>query len=213
MTSNNLTLYHSRGSSSRVALINLEQTGAPYTLLPIATHSGEARTESFRRINPKGQVPVLMHNGTPITENLAIAFHLSALYPDAVLLPKPSQHAELVEALSLMSWCATVLHALIGRMLAPRRITDDEQAQPRVKEMASNELALQLGFVAEPRLERGPWLLGDACCAADTYLFWVCVRASKLGCDLSRFPQVTSHVARMFEQPAVRCALAREAQE
>jgi glutathione S-transferase len=207
-----LTLYYSPGSCSRVPMIQLEQAGAAYALRRVSTQKGETRTEAYRRINPKGKVPVLVDRGRVVTENVAIAFHLAQRFPDAELLPPASQTAELVEALSLMAWCASGLHPLIGRMRLPQRVGgDDAHAQARVKELAAQELADQLEAAAEPRLKSGPWLLGDGWCAADAYLFWVCLRGQESGLDLGRFPGVAGHVGRMQERPAVRAALEREA--
>jgi glutathione S-transferase len=52
-------------------------------------------------VNPKGKVPVLLVDGYPLTENVAIQQFIARSFPAAKLLPAGFDE---FKAISLMSW-------------------------------------------------------------------------------------------------------------
>jgi glutathione S-transferase len=136
-------LYFSPGACSRVPMILLEEAHAAYTLQRVSAQLGQTRSQAFLRLNPKGKVPVLVDGGQTITENVAIALHLAQRFADAALLPTPPQPRDLTEALSLLSWCASGLHPLIGRLRMPQRACDLPEAQARMRERPAVARALE----------------------------------------------------------------------
>jgi glutathione S-transferase len=62
----------------------------------------------------------------------------------------------------------------------------------------------------EALLAPGPWVLGERYSVADGYLFTLTGWLEPDGVDLSRFPRLTAHHARMARRPAVQRALAGE---
>ncbi len=205
---NALTLYFSPGACSRVPMVLLEEAQADYALRCVSAQKRETRTPAFLQINPKGKVPVLLDGTYSVTENVAIAWHLALRFPEARLLP--AEPGALAEAVSLLAWCASGMHPLIGRMRRPQGGCDVPQALPRIVAMAGDELAAQLA-IADARLAGKPWLLGDTWCAADACLLWICPRASDVGIEISRWPRIDEHRIRMQIRPAVMRAMAREA--
>jgi glutathione S-transferase len=206
------TLFYAPGACSRVPLILLEKAGADYALQPVKLAAGEQRTPAFLQRNPKGQVPVLLHGERTVTENIAIASYLAALFPQAGLLPAAADVEAHVQALSWLSWCTATLHPTIFRTRMAARVARSEAAQQEVRAMAVETLAQQLR-VAEPVLQSQRWLLGDqAWCAADAYLFWAATRAVDAGVDLAALPALQAHHERMGQEPAVQRALQREQQ-
>jgi hypothetical protein len=71
-----MTLYYSPGSCALAPHIALEEIGKPFSLVLVNTDQGEGRTPEFRRVNPKGRVPVLIDNDVKLTETPAILIHL-----------------------------------------------------------------------------------------------------------------------------------------
>jgi glutathione S-transferase len=68
-------------------------------------------------------VPVLMVDGMVLTETIAILTYLARTFPQAGLLPTNDDWAE-VNALSLLSWCATGMHPLITRLRHPQKFCE-----------------------------------------------------------------------------------------
>jgi len=54
--------------------------GLDYKLKPIASRSKEAESEEFRRLNPRGKIPVLQDGDFVLSESLAIGTYLSDTY-------------------------------------------------------------------------------------------------------------------------------------
>lgn len=84
-----LTLYHApKTRSSRIVWL-LEELGADYEIaymnVPRMDGSGQSDPEN---LHPDKKVPALLHDGTLITESIAIVIYLCDLYPQAGLAPK-----------------------------------------------------------------------------------------------------------------------------
>ena len=61
---------------------------------------GEHKSPEFMALNPKAKVPVLVVDGEPLTENVAIITYLSQRYPEARLMPQPKDELERLRQLS-----------------------------------------------------------------------------------------------------------------
>nr|XP_037291135.1 maleylacetoacetate isomerase-like [Rhipicephalus microplus] len=49
--------------------------------------TGEQQSEKFKTMNPMGQVPVLLVDGKPISQSVAIMEYLEEMYPEPRMLP------------------------------------------------------------------------------------------------------------------------------
>lgn len=66
----------------------LDEAGVPYELVDVPRPVTPEQKAEFAKINPRLQVPVLLHpDGTVITEGPAILHHLGDAFPDAGLIP------------------------------------------------------------------------------------------------------------------------------
>ncbi|MFP6817124.1 MAG: glutathione S-transferase N-terminal domain-containing protein, partial [Pseudomonadales bacterium] len=80
------------GASSRTLRVHwmLHELGIDYQPRLIGPRTGETETDEFRRLNPKGKIPVLVDGDLVLTESVAIVTYLGDTYgPDAGLIPKP----------------------------------------------------------------------------------------------------------------------------
>src|SRR3954451_19906673 len=84
---NTITLFHSPQTRSSGARTLLEELGAPYTLHVLNMKAGEQQRPAYLAINPLGKVPAILHRGTLVTEQVAIAIYLADLFPEAGLTP------------------------------------------------------------------------------------------------------------------------------
>jgi glutathione S-transferase len=97
-----LQLYFSPGACSFVPHVGLEAAQAEFEPKLVKLHKGEQRTPEFLALNPSAQVPVLVVDGRPLTQILAIAEYLDRRFPGAGLLP--ADPWERAQALSQLAW-------------------------------------------------------------------------------------------------------------
>lgn len=206
-----LELYFSPGSCPRVSMIALEEIGAPFETHLVAFMAGEHRRPEFLARNPSGKVPVLMVDGQPIVQTVAILGFLDESFPDAALFPRresPLARAQLLA--DLVSFSAD-LHPIVTRIAFPQIMIEHAEGAAALRTKALEMMAFQLGRF-ESRLQQQPWLAGQQWSMLDAYLHWVWFRITGAGFDAAPFPGISAHYARTVERPAVKRALAREAE-
>lgn len=201
-----MVLYFSPGACSRVTLIALNEVGAPYTTHLIKFARGDHRSAEYLKLNPKGQVPTLVVDGKPLTENVAIITWLDKKYPQARLLPVPADDWERAEIMSKLIYFPAGLHPLVTRNRLPNFFCDLPEGIVRVKAMAQAAMAGRLEMF-EAQLAKEPWILGSDWSILDGYFYWVCFRLGTADFDFGPFPNVSDHLRRSQERPSVQAAL------
>ncbi|WP_105102234.1 glutathione S-transferase family protein [Microbulbifer pacificus] len=85
-------LYTNPQSRGRIARWMLEEVGAPYRA-EILEYGGSMKAPAYRKINPMGKVPAIVHGSDVVTEGAAICAYLAEAFPQAGLAPKPEERA------------------------------------------------------------------------------------------------------------------------
>ena len=202
-----LTLYYAPVACPLVPLISLYEAGADFEIKPVSLRSKQQLTPEYLKLNPKHKVPVLVIDGEPLTENVAILTWIARAYPDAYLLPTEPKHA--IRALSLMAWCSSGLHPILHRINSPAYYCDLPGAKENVHKLAMKNLDESFRIV-DGMLAGRQWVF-DEWTAVDAYLFWVWRRASLFGIvDLSPYKHYAAHAERMGSRASVKRALAFE---
>jgi len=165
-------------------------------------------TPAFLQLNPKHKVPVLVIDGRPLTENVALQIWIARQFPAAQLLPSDAQQE--IEAISFIAWCASTVHPSLTPNALPQRYCDLPGAEDNVRQCAQRLLRDHYA-VAEQRLGEGEWFF-DHYTAADAYFFWCFRRGGQFGMDLGQFPRCSAHMARVLARPATQRLLALETQ-
>ena len=195
-----LTLIHAAESRSTRIIMLIDEMGIwdkieirPVTII-YRDGSGEP---DMGNPHPEGKVPVLIHDGTVITESGAIMLYLTALFPDAGLAPKPGNPLR-GEYLTWLFWYQGVMEPV---MMAEALGLNHPGFARNFRGMA--EVAARL----HNALEKGLWLCGDYS-AADI----ICASA------FAFFPQlmpqddlIKDWVARYLARPALANAKAYDA--
>jgi glutathione S-transferase len=78
-----LQLYYTPVACSMVPYINLTEAQADFEVMPLNFSKGEHMSPEYLRLNPKHRVPVLMIDGEPLTESVAINPWIARTFPDA----------------------------------------------------------------------------------------------------------------------------------
>ncbi|MFU8876745.1 MAG: glutathione S-transferase family protein [Wenzhouxiangellaceae bacterium] len=104
----NYTLYYSPDSCNLSVRFVLETLGRPYVDRLVDRSRHEHRSESFRKLNPQGLLPVLTDGDTSIFETGAICLYLADRH--GALFPAPQSHQR-GPALKWLFFVANGLHA------------------------------------------------------------------------------------------------------
>jgi glutathione S-transferase len=183
-----LTLYHAPQSRSTRIIWLLEELETPYKInyVDIKRPTGGARDPM--NPHPDGRVPALMHDGSLVTESVAICLYLTDAFPAKGIGPTIGDACR-GEYLTWLAYYAGVMEpALIER--ANKR----EEAEKVDHRVIST-------------LEKGPYLLGEKFSAADVLL------ASIMQFSRSLLPAnktLDEFLARVSTRPALQRALKRD---
>ena len=201
-----LTLCYAPQTCATVPLITLTEAGADFEVMNLNSRNGQLRSPEFLRLNPKHKVPVLIIDGHPLTENLAIQVWIARHFPAAKLLPADPMLE--IRALSLMSFFGSGIHPHLTPNARPENYCDLPGSAESVKRVAQ-KLLLEDFAVVEELLAGGEWFF-DHFTAPDAYFFWCLRRAISFGIDMSRFKNCMAHLTHMRARLSVQKLEAHE---
>lgn len=201
-----LALYYAPNTCATVPFITLTEAGAEFEVRDLNTRTGGNRTPEFLKLNPKHKVPVLVIDGEPLTENVAIQVWIHRQFPKARLLP--SDPAQEIKAISLMAFCASGIHPHLTPNARPQNYCDLPGSEESVKRVA-NKLLFEDFKVMDDLLAGREWFLPHFT-AVDAYFFWCFRRGISFKLDLSGFRNCMGHLERMLERASVKKVLAHE---
>jgi glutathione S-transferase len=184
----------------------LTEAGAPFEVHPLNFRKSQHMTSDYLQLNPKHKVPVLVIDGAPLTENVAIQIWIAGHFPAAKLLPTdPMQE---LHAISLLAWCASGIHPFLSRINSPPRVCDLPGAEEPVRRLAKEQL-FENNQIANDKLAGREWFF-DHFTAVDAHFFWCFRRGTQFNLDLAQFKNCLAHFERMKQRPSVRKLVAYE---
>lgn len=201
-----IKLYYAPRTCALAPYITLSEAGAAFDVMPINMRKGENQSPEYMALNPKHKVPLLMVDGRPLTENVAMQIWIARTFPAAQLLPADPWQELL--AISMLSWCASGIHPYLRRINNPSKVCDLPEAAGSVTKLAA-ETVFECFDMAEDLLEGREYFF-DRFTAPDAHFFWCFRRATEFGLDLARFANGSAHFARMQTRPSVQKLLALE---
>ena len=234
-----LKLYHYEPSANSMKpLLCLAEKGVDYESHYVDLHHFEQHSEEFVRINPNGQVPVLIHDGNVISESTVINEYLDEVFPEVRLVPAdPVLRARMriwnkfvdeyfCPALSRLGW-SVLIPKIAARLEAGElqealeKVPLEEQRQKWLtaatesftqEELAESRRKAKVSVARMERLlEDSKWLAGDDYTLADVNTYSMLGSVQRLVPELlsdEQTPRVLEWYAAMNARPAVREALA-----
>jgi len=179
------------GNCYKVRLL-LAMLGLEHERVRTDTRAGETLTPAFKRLNPRGQIPVLVDGETVIWDSMAILVYLVRRYGDEHWLPNDP----LGEA-RVMQWLAVSENELLYG-LARARVT---VLFNRPFDLAQCHRDAQPGLEAmEQRLEAHPWLAADHLTIADIACYPYVSLADEGHFSLAPYPAVQAWLKRLEAQ-------------
>jgi glutathione S-transferase len=207
-----LKLYFGPGACSFVPHASLETikaaTGENFETQAVKLHKGEQKSPEFLALNPNGQVPVLLIDGKPLTQIVAICDYLDRRHPEVGLLPAdPWQRTE---ALSRLAWMNNSVHPTFTHVFMPQKFTDAETAQAEVKRYNIGLFRAYLERIQGMLDAAAPFLFGAKPSCLDFYTLVFLRWGGLAGIDPDTLPAYKAFVERLAVVPPVAAALARE---
>ncbi len=207
-----MKLYYGPGACSFVPHAGLEAiraaTGASFEAQPVKLHKGEQHSPEYLALNPLGLVPVLVVDGKPLNQIIAICDYLDRSHPQAGLLPADSWRR--AEALSLFAWMNNTVHPTFTHIFRAAKFAEGEAAQAEVKRSALAMFRGQLERIQTMAAKASPFLLGDRLCFVDAYALVFLRWAGLAGIDPAGLPVYQDYVQRLAAVPSIAAAIARE---
>lgn len=197
-------LYWARNTGAFAPEVVMELAGAPYEKIAIDWDRKEQHSDAFRKINPMGQIPVLiLPGGQLLTESAAMVQHLADSFPDAKLAPPPGSAERAVFDRWLFILAVNAYGADL-RYYYPDRYTTDAAGIAGVKQAAAEELDRLCALLDEP-LTPGPFFAGGAFSALDLYLLMI----TDWYPPVQNRPAIARLRSSLLEQPVVRAVWTR----
>jgi glutathione S-transferase len=201
-----LILYYAPSACSLVPYVTLTEADAAFEVCPLNFRKSQHMMPEYLELNPKHKVPVLVINGAPLTDNVAIQIWIARNFPAAKLLPlDPMQE---LHAISLLAWCASGIHPFLSRINSPARVCDLAGADESVRRLAQQQL-FENYKIADDKLADREWFFNHFT-AVEAHFFWCFRRGTQFNLNLSQFKNCIEHFERMKQRPSVRKLLAYE---
>jgi glutathione S-transferase len=207
-----IQLYYSPGSANLVPHILLEEIGAPFELVLVDRASAAHKKPDYLKLNPNGQIPVLVDGDFVLYETAAIALYLADCFPEKHLAP-PFGTRERAHYTQWMVWCTNTLQAMLMHFFYPERMVDDGDtaAAAQVKRRAEARAGGMLDVLDQQLgAHGGEFVLGGQFSAVDPYALMLGRWTRSFARPARSLPHLGPYLQRMLARPAVLRAFASE---
>lgn len=162
------TLHFSPGACSLAPHIVLEEIGLPFHLALVSTSDGSTRSPEFRKLNPKGRVPVLVSGASVLTEAPAILVHLAMTNPGRGLISESPDG--LVRSIEWFNWLSGAVYAVaIRQVWRAETFTDVAEQHTDIITKGQKNLASAFSQI-ETRLAVSDWAVGKTFTIVDPFI-------------------------------------------
>lgn len=203
-----LKLYFSPGACSFVPHALLEMAGATFETQLVKLAAGEQKTPEYLALNPRGQVPVLVIDGAPLTQLVAIVNYINETWPEANLMPKaPLAKAQV---LSTLAWMNNSAHPTFTHVFRPTNFAESESAVAEVKSFMTAKYMVVLRELDAMAAQASAWLAGAHPGPLDLYATVLMRWGGFAGQDPTQLPKLWAHAQKVAALPGVARAIERE---
>ncbi len=189
-----LALYnYFRSSTSYRVRIALHYKNLDFEYKPIhlLNQGGEQNLPEYRKLNPSGGVPSLVHNGKTISQTMAIFLYLDEAFPDSPnLFPKNAYGKAKVAQICEMvnSDIHPLTNLKMTQYLDNKLKLSDQQKKEWTEKWVPDGLAAIEKVLAQTA---GNYCYGDSLTAADMFLIPQIFTAVRAELDLKSYPTIT----------------------
>jgi len=192
-----------RSSASFRVRIALNMKGLDYERVEVSLIAGEQKSDAYLELNAQGLVPMLVVDGEPMIQSLAIIDWIDRTWPEPRLIPDDPMPRAI--ALAQAQVIASDIHPL-NNLRVLKYLTRDLGLNEQTKERWIATWIAQ-GFDAlEAMAGEGAYLGGDAPGIADCCLVPQMFNARRFEVPLDAYPRLLSIEAACMELDAFRRA-------
>ncbi len=206
-----IQLYFAPGACSFVPHVALEivqaATGTAFEPKMLKMAKGEHKTPEYLALNPNGQVPLLVVDGKPLAQIVAICDWLDRSFPQAGLLPSDSWARS--QALSTLAWMNNTVHPTFTHVFRPGNFAESEAAQAEIRKMAVAKFRGHLERI-QSLVPAAGFATGAKLSPLDAYAVTLFRWGGMAGIDPATIPAYTAYAERVAAQAPVAAALQRE---
>jgi glutathione S-transferase len=207
-----IELYFAPGACSFVPHVGLEAiraaTGEAFEPKLVKLHKGEHKTPEYLAMNPNGQVPLLVVDGKPLHQIVAICDFLDRRFPRVELLPTESWAR--AQALSQLAWMNNTVHPTFTHVFRASDFAATEAGQADVREVAKKRYRGYLERIQGWSGGASPFWFGGRISFHDAYAFTLFRWGGYAGIDPQSLPAYRAYVERVMAAAPVAAALERE---
>lgn len=188
----NLVFFHNPHSRAAMTRALLEELGVDYELCIVDFRENEQLSPEYRSINPMGKVPTIRHNGTVVTETVAIYIYLADAFGKAGLAPAMDDPTR-GSYLRWLVFYAACFEPALGDVAGKR------EPLPRAQSPYA-DFATVLDTITAA-ITPGPYLLGDTFSAADVLWANAFRWVTSFGL-VEASPAISAYMERVLSRPA-----------
>jgi glutathione S-transferase len=207
-----IELYYYPGNASLAVHILLEELGVPFELKLVDRANAAHKSPDYLKLNPNGQIPVMVDGDLVLYETVAICLHLTDTHPEAGLAPD-LRTPERAHFYKWFVWSTNTLQAMLMHYFYGDRIVDegDDGAAAQVKAHAETRIGGMLDQLDAQLAAHGQeWLLGPSYTAVDPFAMLMCRWTRGFSRPARSLPHLGPYLQRVLARPAVQRAFATE---
>ncbi len=158
-------LFYKPGACSMAVHVILNELNVPFE----AIKQDDLKAPEFVKLNPRGQIPLLIIDGEPVKEGAAIITYLLDTHANGLLPPSGIARAK---ALEWLMWCNASLHPACSKIFGlkkPSADVFDAKTKEDMQKLFVSQVQ-DLWNEADARLATSKYLAGDKVTAADILL-------------------------------------------
>ncbi len=199
-------LYYSPGACSMAIHVALLECNAPFSLEKIDIMSGQGRSPEFLKINPRGQIPVLVEDGETIREGAAMLIHILEKHQSPLL---PNSGKARTTALEWLMFGNATLHPAYARVFFLMRNAPDDATKDVLIEAATKGIN-KLWEEVEQRLGGSSWLCGEQITIADILITVIANWSRNIPKPIQFGPKTKKLFQTVIARPSYKKALETE---
>lgn len=182
--------YYRSSSAYRVRIaLNLKHLKYVYKPIHLLNNGGEQNSPEFQKLNPKKEVPVLIHNDRAISQSVAIIEYLDEIYPLPLLYPTDRYLRSQVRAACeiINSGIQPLQNLSVQKDIQKATgISDEEKAKLTIT-WIENGLKSFENLINPYRKD---FCFGNEITAADIFLVPQIFSSKRFGADINKFPKL-----------------------
>ena len=141
--------------------------GQDFATQAVRLHKGEQLSPAHLALNPLGQVPVLVVDGRPLTQVVAIADYLDRRFPQVGLLP--AEPWERAQAWSQLVFMNNTAHPAFAHVFKPHLYAADESVHAELRRFNTQRFREHLQRIEAWAAQATPLWFGEQPSFHDAY--------------------------------------------